>query len=172
MADTQITRKDCKRVSVAKGQGCPEAIAWMIIESCRRYSLPIALGMALFQKESGFRNVFGHDPTTSIPNDWMGGEVNRKRYDHYKSRRARFGMQGVGDGQLTWWETQDYADKKGGCWKREINIDVSVETLAARIRDFGYAKGIERYNGSGPRAVQYSISVRRAAEWWKARFDA
>jgi hypothetical protein len=75
-------------------------------------------------------------------------------------------MQGVGPGQLTWWETQDYADKRGGCHKREVNILVSIQTVAARIRDFGYVDGLRRYNGSGPAAVEYSREVRRKADRW------
>jgi hypothetical protein len=68
---------------------------------------------------------------------------------------------------LTYFATQDYADKLGGCHKSAINIRVALQTLAANIRDFGYVKGVERYNGTGPAAVRYSHLVRTAATRWQ-----
>lgn len=162
---------DEKYVSVAEHFGVRPGISRLIIESCRRWGLPISVGFALFQTESGFRNVFGHDPTTSIPRKWMGTVVTLTKYRHYKSRRAAHGMQGVQIGQLTWWETQDLADKRGGCHTSKANIDVAVQTLAARIRENGYVVGIQRYNGTGPAAVAYSKLVRGRADVWHARLS-
>jgi hypothetical protein len=142
--------------------------ALRIILECRRYNLPISLGFALFEQESNFENVFGHDPTVFIG----AGNVTRAKYTAYKARRLASGnrlMQGVGPGQLTWWETQDVADEIGGSWNPATNVRVSIMTLAARIKEHGYAKGIERYNGSGPRAQAYSISVRARAQKWHDR---
>jgi hypothetical protein len=39
-------------------------------------------------------------------------------------------------------------------------------TLAARIHEYGEAKGVERYNGIGPDAVAYSRQVRGRAHSW------
>lgn len=164
-------RADEHYVDLAKRWGCPSGIGRLIVQACRRYNLPISLGFALFEQESGFRNVFGHDPTNAIPKKWMGQQVTRTRYRYYKLRRKRYGMQGVGVGQLTWWETQDMADKRGGCWKSEHNIDVAVQTLAARVRDYGYVDGIKRYNGTGPAADAYSRRVRALADLWHKRLN-
>jgi hypothetical protein len=139
----------------------------IVLES-RRHNLPISLGFALFEQESGFTNVFGHDPTIFAG----AGTVTRPKYVAYRTRRLASrnrAMQGVGPGQLTWWETQDLADRMGGCWNPAINIRVALMTLAARIAENGYAKGIERYNGSGPAARAYSVSVRARADRWHDR---
>ncbi len=75
-------------------------------------------------------------------------------------------MQGVGPAQLTWYETQDYADAHGGCWVPRVNIRVAFQTLAENIKRYGYATGIERYNGSGAAAQQYSRDVRAGQQHW------
>lgn len=160
-------------IVVAGRHGCPEHKATWIMHSCGRFKLPLAVGLALFDHESDFRGVFGHDPTRSCPRRWMGKHVTRFRYLFYKARRRMgLGMQGVREGQLTWFETQDYADRLGGCWRGEINVRVAVETIAARIREFGYVKGIERYNGSGPAAVRYSIELRAEARVYRQEIKA
>lgn len=155
--------------AVAVRYGCRAGLARLIIASCRKWNLPISVGFALFQTESDFTNVFGHDPTTSIPKSWMGKPVTRVRYRSYLKKRSTHGMQGVGCGQLTWWETQDLADARGGCHTSKANIDVAVQTLAARIRQYGYVVGVQRYNGSGPAAVAYSKLVRARADIWHKR---
>jgi hypothetical protein len=68
-------------------------------------------------------------------------------------------MQGVGPVQLTWWEFQDEADRRGGCWKPAINMEVGFERLAALVRRNGLRDGIRAYNGSGPAAERYADKV-------------
>ncbi len=149
----------------ARRAGVPAGRAYPIAYWAWYYKLPLSLAYALFQQESGFRNVFGHDPVRSI----RGGAVTKARYLYYKARRKRgLGMQGVGPGQLTWYATQDRADALGGCWKYGVNVRVALATLKANIRANGYAKGIERYNGSGPAAVRYSREVRAKQKRWHA----
>lgn len=137
-----------------------------IIQEARAAGLPISLGFALGEQESGFRNVFGHDPTTSIPESWKGTKVTKSKYAHYRANRARHGMQGVGPCQLTWWATQDTADRLGGCWKPRINFRVAFRTLATNVKTYGQKDGIRRYNGSGPAADRYSQEVRAKAARW------
>lgn len=171
-ATVELTAKDAHRADTASMHGCPGTMADDILRSCIRHSLPRALGFALIEHESSFSNVFGHDPTRSVPARLMGKAVTRTRYLAYKAKRKLgLGMQGVGPGQLTWYATQDYADARGGCWHPYVNIDVAIETLAARIRESGYVKGIERYNGGGPAAVTYSRVVRAMAATWHKRFN-
>lgn len=136
-----------------------------VIEA-KRAKMPVSLGFALVEQETGDgANVFGHDPTIYAG----AGTVTESKYKAYKRRRGHSQMQGVGPLQLTWWATQDAADKLGGCWVPKNNLRVGFATLAALIRQYGYAKGIERYNGSGPRAVAYSRSVRERQEKWHRR---
>lgn len=165
------TQTDLKYAAILARHGMNYPLATVL--RARDAGIPISLAAALNEQETGnARNVFGHDPTTSIPRSWMGGKVTLRRYRSYKARRAQHGMQGVGPLQLTWWQTQDLADRLGGCHKPGINMRVGYATLAANIRALGYAKGIERYNGSGPRAVAYSKSVRAKARKWHNRLTA
>jgi hypothetical protein len=163
-----MTAADQHYVNVAVEHGCRRALAEIIVEQARRWKLPISVGFALCEKESGFRNVFGHDRTIFSG----AGEVTHVKYVLYRTRRRLSGnrlMQGVGVCQLTWWQTQDLADQRGGCWKSEHNISVGFQTLAANIREYGYAKGCERYNGTGPAAVAYSRDLRERADTWHRR---
>ena len=165
---TEYRPRDVQLARVANQYGANYALR--IVLECRRAELPVSLGFALIEQESNFTNVFGHDPTIMAG----AGPVTQTKYTLYKTRRQAGGnrmMQGVGPGQLTWWETQDLADQFGGCWRPECNIRVAVQTLAARIHDFGYVKGIARYNGSGPAAEAYSLSVRGRAQKWHARLS-
>jgi hypothetical protein len=114
-----------------------------IIEEARRAGLPISLGFALIEQESGFRNVFGHDPTIFAG----AGNVTKTKYLAYKRARGHTRMQGVGPAQLTWWEYQDSADRLGGCWVARNNIRVGFELLAALVDRHGEREGLAIYNG-------------------------
>lgn len=134
----------------------------IIIREARRAGIPVSLGFALVEQESGFTNVFGHDPTIFVG----AGKVTRAKYAQYKAARGHTHMQGVGPCQLTWWATQDRADKLGGCWVPQYNIRVAFETLAGNIKQHGLAAGIAAYNGTGPAAAAYSRSVQIKARKW------
>jgi hypothetical protein len=152
-------------IKVARRRGCRAGLARIIIRKARQRGVPISLAFALFEHESAFRKVFGHDPTIYVG----AGIVTRAKYIAYRDARRKSGnwlMQGVGEGQLTWWETQDLADRMGGCHTAAANVDVALLTLAARIHEYGEAKGVERYNGTGPGAVAYSRQVRAGAHVW------
>jgi len=156
-------------VKVARRRGCRAGLARIIIREARKRGVPISLAFALFEHEAAFRKVFGHDPTIYAG----AGIVTRAKYMAYRAARRRSGnrmMQGVGEGQLTWWETQDLADRMGGCHTAAANVAVALLTLAARIHEYGEAQGVERYNGTGPAAVAYSRQVRAGAHVWHRLF--
>lgn len=159
---------DYRYARIAKSHGMQNSlrIAW----EARAAGISPALAYAMVEKESGNgRNVFGHDPTNSIPKSWMGTTVTKDKYLYYKSRRPKYGMQGVGPLQLTWYEFQDRADRMGGCWVPKYNIRVGFQTLAGLIRQYGRWDGVRRYNGSGPDAVAYRDSVKRLHDKWHKR---
>lgn len=140
-----------------------------ILAAAEEADIDLSLLCAVLEQESGDRNIYGHDPVKAPQR--QGGKVTPKNYAEYKRlRKAGYGMQGVGPMQLTWWQTQDFADRLGGCWRPSVNIKVGALTLAENIEKHGYAKGIARYNGSGPRAWAYSLSVRRKVKVWHRRF--
>lgn len=131
-----------------------------IVQEADRAGIALSLACSILMQESnGGDNVFGHDPTLSIPVRWRGTQVNRVKYLYYKLRRSRYGMQGVGPLQLTWYATQDAADKAGGCHKPEINMRIGFKQLADNIRLHGQRDGIKAYNGSGAAADAYATTV-------------
>lgn len=136
-----------------------------IVREARAEGVQLSLAFALVEQESGFQNVFGHDPTIFAG----AGKVTKAKYLQYKLRRGpqgRGGMQGVGPCQLTWWETQDAADREGGCWNPTANIRIGLRALAASIRDHGQHAGIARYNGTGAAAERYAEEVEaKQAKW-------
>jgi hypothetical protein len=138
-----------------------------IIQQARKSGIPISLGFALIEQESGFKNVFGHDSTSSIPDSWKGSKVTKKKYlDYKKHRELGRGMQGVGPAQLTWWAYQDEADKRGGAWIPKHNISFAFDHLASLINSKGMHDGIAAYNGSGQDAERYADSVLAKSRKW------
>ena len=105
-----------------------------IIWEARRAGLPISVGLAMCEKESEFKNVFGHDNTIFAG----AGPVTRDKYVRYKIARGTPGkhMQGVNLTQLTWWEFQDRADKLGGCWVPKNAIRVGMEVLGSYYKKY------------------------------------
>lgn len=168
MTAAQKARKaaDKRYVKVARRLGCRAGLARLIIKWARHYGVPISLAFALFEHEAAFRKVFGHDSTIFVG----AGVVTRAKSKAYIKARRRSGnrlMQGVGEGQLTWWETQDLAEKLGGLHTADANVRVALMTLAARIHEYGEAEGVARYNGTGPAAATYSRQVRGRAYAWR-----
>jgi hypothetical protein len=122
---------------------------------------------------SGGRNVFGHDPTSSIPASWKGTTVTRAKYLVYKAARGRLGLQGVGPCQLTSAGLQDQADRLGGCWRPEKNMIVGFRFLHALIKQWGSVRlGFQHYNGSGPAAVLYGRRAADLVHHWRLIIEA
>lgn len=158
-----VTLKD---ILVRLGHHPESGIATHLLDACNKTGLPVSYGLALIEKESGFRNVFGHDPTTSIPESWKGSKVTWVKYRYYKLRRGSRGAQGVGPAQLTYPGYQDQADRHGGCHKPYPNMLVAFSALKANTDRLGKEKGAAAYNGSGPAAVTYGQDfVRKQTAW-------
>lgn len=146
-----------------------------IVGEARRSRVPVALACAVLEKETGFKNVYGHDAVRNPVRSPPGGllAVSRDNYREYLSHRRRgLGNQGVGPMQLTSPDLQDRADELGGCWLPGPNIRVGLEFLAANIRRLGLPGGVVAYNGSGPAAERYGADVLARARRWEARLRA
>ena len=144
----------------------------IVAREAGRAGLPVALACAVLEKETGFRNVFGHDAVRNPIKSPPGGllAVTEDNYRQYLAHRRRgLGNQGVGPMQLTSPSLQDRADQLGGCWKPGPNIRVGLEFLAGNIRRLGLRGGVVAYNGSGPAAQRYGDDVLAAARRWDAR---
>jgi hypothetical protein len=152
-------------VYVLRARKAGAKYAWRIIRAAKAEGVQFSLAFALVEQETGFRNVFGHDPTI-----FKGaGKVTKAKYLAYKRQRGpqgRGGMQGVGPCQLTWWSTQDAADAAGGCWKPGVNIRIGLHQLAQNIKQHGELQGIAAYNGSGPAAQRYAAQVEQKQQRW------
>lgn len=160
-----------------------------IIRACVKYDVPLAAGFSLIEKETGFRNVWGHDPAVGEAKrrgfkysggiDGLEGQVVIKQdYLRYKANRATLGYQGVGPGQLTWGPTQDIADKRGGSWNPTANIDVAIQAYAGNYhaqlklganQRVALQVAAARYNGSGPAAEQYGRDFMVLFDKWYNR---
>jgi hypothetical protein len=151
-----------------------------IIRVAEDVGIPIALGFALVEQESSFRNIFGSDPLLKMrwqgPASYMfligimGERVTESRYAKYKTlRKAGWGMQGVGLTQLTWYEFQDAADEIGGCWKSEPQLQVGFQLVKSLMDQHGDHTGLARYNGYGPAAELYATSVLQRKDRWQRR---
>lgn len=162
-----VTPRDLVLAARAKRHGANYSLR--IIMEARKNDIPISLAFALIEQESGFRNVFGHDPVASIPDSWKGTEVTKDKYLNYKMKRGpkgHGGMQGVGPAQLTWYEYQDTADKRGGAWIPKHNISVAMEHLGNLIKSKGRHRGLAAYNGAGVAAERYADQVEKRASNW------
>jgi hypothetical protein len=153
-------------------RACGGRYETIVAREARRAGLPVALACAVLEKETGFRNVFGHDAVRNPVKSPPGGllAVTEDNYRQYLAHRRRgLGNQGVGPMQLTSPSLQDRADQLGGCWKPGPNIRVGLEFLAGNIRRLGLRAGVVAYNGSGPAARRYGDDVLAAARRWDAR---
>lgn len=169
MALVRLVPTDIRRARIAKKFGAN--YVWRTLYEARRAGLGPAAAIALIEQESGFRNVYGHDPTG---NHVGAGLVTEANYRDYKRKRDRGckgcgGMQGVGPAQLTWWEYQDKADKLGGAWIPRNNIRVAMELLAPLVKKHGLRKALAIYNGgtTHPNFNYADQVLERRAKWRK-----
>lgn len=136
--------------------GCPYPIR--LITEAGKTGLSVPLGCSLVVQESGWENVFGHDPP---PAPFTGaGAVTEVKYHAYAAQRDQRGIgQGVGVTQLTYPAYQVEADKIGGCWIIACQLQIGFSILAEHVRTDGLHAGVAAYNGSGPAAEAYADEV-------------
>lgn len=143
------------------------------ILAAREAGIQLSLACAILEQETaGGHNIWGHDPTIYI-GGWRDSrgrvhhEVTKASYLAYKHKRGTTRMQGVGPCQLTWWTTQDEADRLGGCWRPGINMKVGFGALAQNIAHYhDLRKGVKAYNGVGPAADRYATQVLAKKDKW------
>lgn len=125
--------------------GVPWKIALYIAYAARQHKVRWALAYALFEQESDYKAIYGHDAGGLFP----GREVTRDNYRRFReivvSQGGR-GANGVGLGQVTYWI---YIKEHPGLWKKRVQVYLSLSILASYIHSLGEFKGIGAYNG-GP----------------------
>lgn len=166
--------RDLRMALIAKRHGMKNSLRTII--EARRAGLPISLGFAVIEQESGDgSNCFGHDDVRNSVKSPQGGKlmVTKARYDRYLvERRAGHGDQGVGPAQLTYHTVQDRADARGGCWVPKHNMAEAFGMLAALIARHGADMGIAAYNAgeSGWRNGKgYADEVQAKERAWHRR---
>lgn len=152
-----------------------DAMAMTTLRTARHAGVQLSVACAVLEHESGFRNVYGHDPVRnpikSPPNGLK--RVNRANYTLYKNfRKMGMGMQGVGPPQLTWFSFQDEADALGGCYLPYWSCLVAFRGLHANITAYGLHDGLRRYNGGGAAAERYANDVIAIQGHWHTRLTA
>jgi hypothetical protein len=161
-----VTERDRRLAKIIEHYGGQWGVR--VVWEARSAGIPVSLLCAILTQETGFRNVFGHDPTIYVG----AGTVTKAKYEAYKKARGHRLMQGVGPMQLTWWAYQDEADQAGGAWVPAHNIHVGAHLLAGLLRTAPSTRaGIARYNGTGPQADAYASSVLALARLWHQRLS-
>lgn len=120
-------------------------VAVMIALAARKYKVRYALAFAMFQQESNFEAIYGHDAGGLFP----GQRVTRENYRRFRAfvvANEGRGANGVGLGQVTFWT---YIRDHTGLWKRRVQVYLATSILASLVRSFGEEKGTGAYNG-GP----------------------
>ena len=158
----------------SRARSAPTAGASSPLSCARRGAsrLPVALACAILEKETGFRNVFGHDAVRNPVKSPPGGllAVTQDNYASTCATAARgSATRASGRCSSRARRLQDRADQLGGCWKPGPNIRVGLEFLAGNIRRMGLRAGVVAYNGSGPAAQRYGDDVLARARRWDAR---
>lgn len=146
----------------ARKHGANHALA--IIRAARIEGVPLSVAFALVEQESGFRNIFGHDPGGMFP----GQRVTKARCEALLWRVRHGGVSnGVGLTQLTWSGYLEQAEKLGGPHRPYVQCRVGFRALASLHREWGnWHEAFMHYNGSGPAAVHYAdVMTLRVARW-------
>lgn len=121
------------------------ALAIWIALAARKHKVRYALAFAMFQQESNFEPIYGHDVGGLFPGQRVTRE-NYRRFRAYVVGHRGGGANGVGLGQVTYWT---YIRDHKGLWKRRVQVYLATSILASLVRSFGEDRGTGAYNG-GP----------------------
>ena len=155
-----------ERIEIAKAYGLTnvETIATV----CRKVGIPFFAACALFEKESGGRNVFGHDAGGALSG--YPGPVNKHTYAVFRWLVFEKGQtsNGVGPSQITYKGFFENMEEDGlKPWKVEDNMYFGLSLLWGYYlfgrRDWVYAG--KRYNG----AESYGIDLANKVYDWRVR---
>jgi hypothetical protein len=161
------SRRAARRVAKrAAAHGVPKEIATYIAFACRKNRLRYALGFAMFEQESDFAVIYGHDAGGLNP----GERVTKANYQAFRAeviRRQGGGSNGVGLGQVTWWT---YIKDHPGLWKPKVQVYLATSILADLVHRLGEFTGTGAYNGGeGNPNGTYAAEVLNRADEWRPR---
>ena len=136
--------------------GVPRRIAFRIAFAARKYSVRWAVAYALFEQESNYQVIYGHD----VGGLYLGERVTRDNYRAFRTfvvAHGGRGANGVGLGQVTYWT---YIRDHPGLWKPRVQVYLSVSILAALLSKYPERIALGAYNGGEARPnLEYGDQV-------------
>ncbi len=160
LADTIADERDVALAHKLRTKGVKNALR-IVIECRHRHGklIPVSLGLALQEQESGGRNIFGAD----IGAPFAHQPVTKRRVQQLVEHVRAGGISnGVGPMQLTFIGFIDEANRDGGAWLPAVNIATGLGIVAGHIKNHGVAGGLASYNAGNPQAKagkQYAKQV-------------
>lgn len=160
-----FSRRAASRVAKrAAAHGVPKKTARQIAFACRKYALPYAIGFAMFEQESTFQVIYGHDAGGLLPGQRVT-KANFRRFRAEVIRRSGGGANGVGLGQVTYWT---YVRDHPGLWKPKVQVYLATSILADLVHRLGEFTGCGAYNGGeGNPNETYAREVLERAKRWR-----
>lgn len=121
------SRRQAMRVArrANKRLGVPLEIATYIALAARKFNIRYALAYALFEQESNFEVIYGHDAGGLFAGRKVTKE-NYRRFRKYVAENMGVGANGVGLGQITYWT---WIKLYVGLWKPRVQVYRSLEIL-------------------------------------------
>jgi hypothetical protein len=133
-----------------KLRDCGVNNALRIVLECRhRHNgvIPVSLGLALQEQESGGRNIFGADARAPFAHQPV---TQARVMELVRHVRGGGTSNGVGPLQLTFIGFIDEANRDGGAWKPAVNIATGLGIVAGHIKRHGVRGGLASYNAGQP----------------------
>lgn len=173
-----------RRIDIATKAGL--AHAYVAALACREAGLPFPVACALLSKESGGRNIYGHDRGGVFSTNGRSVTIQGKTYapgadiEVTASNCAAFLWQvgggalsnGVGPCQITYkGYFPQMLDQDMLPWDPHDNMLFGFRILAANYaRTKDWARAFGHYNGGGVPDMTYGNSAKSLLDTWKARF--
>lgn len=159
------TRRAARRVAQrATAHGVPAKIAHDIAFACRKEHLRYAVAFGMFEQESDFKMVYGHDAGGLYP----GKKVTKVNYRNFRNAlitNGGSGANGVGLGQVTYWT---YIRDHRSLWKPKVQVYLATSILADLVHRLGEFTGTGAYNGGeGNPNESYAREVLKRANQWR-----
>jgi hypothetical protein len=155
------------RIQVAKDFGLENVDEIAI--TCREANVSFSVACALFQKESGGRNVYGHDAGGALSG--FEKRVTKGNFEVFYWLVFDKGQtsNGVGPAQITWKGFfTDMLEKKLKPWNVHDNMLYGLQLLRSHYDANGksWKAAGARYNG----AEAYGVDLEKKIGEWKTRF--
>lgn len=149
LPDTVAQPADTALAHRLRGLGFKNALR-IVIECRHRHVdvIPVSLGLALQEQESGGRNIFGADIALFAHQPVTKARV-MKLVAHVHGGGA---SNGVGPLQLTFIGFIEEANRDGGAWVPAVNIATGLGIIAGHIKQHGVRDGLATYNAGHPQS--------------------